>query len=484
MSWKNHLRNIFRTLTALSASLVSAKVPAQVKFKKYRVAPDRTYPKRLGISSKNEGFVPVLPIFSHFKPGASLKERVSQSVQKIEGAVIRGTWLKTVFNQEREAVFEAGQVFEDLPKELPNVVRGFRGTEAEVREKLLFKIPQFRSASRYFPSEVELIYEGGEFRPYWVIEFVSQDETQLYRLRADESGNLKEFKTIGDRLAEPVGSVFPKGPTHSHLTDVAFGGLDRSGKLSSEKVIVDSAQKAVYSPQGDFRFQPDAAEFDAVQAYFYANQILGWFRDRFEAQPFHRLDIRVQVGEKSNAAFYYKGIVRLGSGDGKKYENMARDPSIVMHEVAHSIVDRYAGLKPEGESSALNEGFADYFAAAMLENPRIGDSAYLEGEYLRSVANDAMAPHDLKGGTYKASLVVSGTLWEIRTRINSHVADTLAFRVLSRLHPEAKFSDFYVAYEAAIDFLSDGDRSIADGVFARRGWKELVNELAATDVNL
>jgi len=57
-----------------------------------------------------------------------------------------------------------------------------------------------------------------------------------------------------------------------------------------------------------------------------------------------------------------------------------RDPSVVFHEVAHAYVDELAGLPSQGEGGALNEGFADFFAAAIADNPAIGPLRDLYGK--------------------------------------------------------------------------------------------------------
>jgi Zn-dependent metalloprotease len=200
--------------------------------------------------------------------------------------------------------------------------------------------------------------------------------------------------------------------------------------------------------------------------------MLQWFRDRLGASPEQRLDVTVQVGERSNTAFYFQNMIRLGAGDGDRYEKLAYDPSLVMHEVGHAIVARYAGLPPDGEGGSINEGFADFFAATLLENPRMGDLAFKKGPYVRTLENSARAPTDLGAGLYGASLVVSGTLWDLRQALGPDKGELLAFRALCRLGAGAKFSDFAPALESAAQALFKSGletHSVAE-VISARGW--------------
>src|SRR5690606_11323605 len=109
-----------------------------------------------------------------------------------------------------------------------------------------------------------------------------------------------------------------------------------------------------------------------------------------------------------NIAYYYNGNIRLGAGDGVTYKNIHRDPSIVMHEASHAFIQSIGQLSTESEGGSLNEAFADFFTALILDHPKMAEFAYIPGPYKRSLDNNTNAT-SFNGGLYHDSLVVSGT---------------------------------------------------------------------------
>src|SRR5690606_1502757 len=120
----------------------------------------------------------------------------------------------------------------------------------------------------------------------------------------------------------------------------------------------------------NMEFPPTDERFDQVQAYYYANQILSWFGRKLTLKKPLKVSILAHVGypDKTNAAFYYKGQVRLGSGDDVTFSLIPLDPSIVMHEVSHVLIDELARLPFQGEGGSINEGFADVFTTFYLNS--------------------------------------------------------------------------------------------------------------------
>mgnify|MGYP003342413340 CR=1 FL=1 len=166
------------------------------------------------------------------------------------------------------------------------------------------------------------------------------------------------------------------------------------------------------------------------------------------------------------------GNLYLGTGDNVTYRDMVRDPSILIHEGVHAIIDDYVGLPSEGEGGSFNEGFADLFTALILDNPRMGEASYLKGPFRRTLENQLQAYRDFNSGVYQNGSIVGATFWDMRANLGTELTAKLAFRTVVRLGKGAKFDDFPTALAAASQgFLSPAQQSIVLETARKRGWK-------------
>lgn len=227
------------------------------------------------------------------------------------------------------------------------------------------------------------------------------------------------------------------------------------------------------SENAPWKFPPGDPRFDQVQAYYYIQQALDFFVSALDFTLPVKIEAETAVGfpEGTAAAFAYNNQVRFGSGDGTRFRSMAQDPSIVIHEVGHVLNGVLARLPTQGEGGSLNEAFADYFAASCLNDPKLGARAAIAGP-LRNIENQAdFAGRD--GKLYHDSLIVSGTLWEIRSRLGAAAANRLAVKTLTRLGGARSLADFPPALRsaAAVAELSPAERGTIDEVLRRRKWE-------------
>ena len=88
----------------------------------------------------------------------------------------------------------------------------------------------------------------------------------------------------------------------------------------------------------------------------------------------------MNYGTAYNNAFWSSGYAVFGDGDGANFSPLT-NLDVVAHELTHGVVEATAGLIYEGESGALNESYADAFAA-VVEHSVEGDSddVWLIGE--------------------------------------------------------------------------------------------------------
>lgn len=172
--------------------------------------------------------------------------------------------------------------------------------------------------------------------------------------------------------------------------------------------------------------------------------------------------------------------------------DFAYDGDVVFHEFSHAITTSLInkinslGLDEWGihtEPGSLNEAWADYFAAAFTEDPKIGEYASIKGGYgevaLRDIENKASCPEDVIGEIHNDGLIWSGALWEIRAHLNSKLGAAAAKEfdraVLASLAEAKTTEDFKTQSEKVVNNvrirqgLGDEVARFAKSVFDKRG---------------
>jgi MYXO-CTERM domain-containing protein len=121
----------------------------------------------------------------------------------------------------------------------------------------------------------------------------------------------------------------------------------------------------------------------------------------------------------------------FGQGPIKDY---AYDADVIYHEFTHAAVDAtvaFVGtahhdnygisMSPGG----MNEGTADYFAAALTGDPNIGEYAVLDADptakSIRSLANPDACPSAIGGEVHQDATLYSGSLWDVRSKLSADI---------------------------------------------------------------
>lgn len=284
----------------------------------------------------------------------------------------------------------------------------------------------------------------------WHIDYI--DNSGAHRLRLSTALTILSLEKKGLHFQEGSSLVFPMGPKQSDLTTQILIGLVGDGTLSTGRVVLNSEDgNTVKEPNHAFLFDTDDVRFNQVQAFYFIQKTLLFAESQWGLLLPFSLQVKLRTGfpEKTNAAFYYKGQIRLGDGDGVTYQNIPRDPSIVSHEVAHAIIDAVSSMGNEGETGSINEGFADYITAAIWNQPYMGHTAYLKGPYKRTV-NSLVRLNEKRGGLYFDSQIISGLLWNIHQELGDKRAHKLAIKTLARLSESAEFHHIRPALENAL----------------------------------
>lgn len=401
-------------------------------------------------------------------------EFVQSSPQKIGSATVQGTWRQTIFKPGGEVAYATGTVVEGLPS--PSDLRLMEEELKSSLQRGMERAEQLRGALQIFPANLEVRKNAsGEWHPVWRVEYLSASGDRLKFLLLSREGSVIEEGELPWDGVDGRALVFPKGPKFSAPEERALRDLTGDGTVTGRMLRVISAlDLKVWSPEFTFFFAQDDRRFDLGQAYYTIEEGYRWLKEKLGVQLDRPIDVKLHVGDNgvSNAAFYHQNTIYLGTGDGVTYKDLIRDPSVLIHEGIHAVVDAYAGLPSEGEGGSFNEGFADLFTALILDNPRMGEASYQKGPYRRTLEHGMKAYKDFKPGVYGNGSIIAATFWDMKPSLGTELTAKLAFRTLVRLGRGAKFDDLPAALRAAGDgILSPAQVALVTEAARNRGWK-------------
>jgi len=244
------------------------------------------------------------------------------------------------------------------------------------------------------------------------------------------NGDFLQYKYVDDTSG---GDPFAQISIFYHASKAFeyFRELDSSFKLlksASPLMLVSN----VMFPQGYdnrdlFPFWSDSADYEMIAN---PDLPLAPYDNAFymAAQPYYGQALSIYWPELTG------GVIAFGQG---QYIDYSYDAATVYHEFTHAVVHSTINLgsawhlDAQGGScapGAMNEGFADYFAAAISGDPSWGgylDSG-MEGGYSRSLENGNICPTDLVGESHTDSQFFAAALWDTRVSLPSD-ADRLEF---------------------------------------------------------
>lgn len=121
-------------------------------------------------------------------------------------------------------------------------------------------------------------------------------------------------------------------------------------------------------------------------------------------------------------------------------KDFAYDSRVIYHEYTHAVVgttrlqvpsvlDRY-GL--DNSAPSMNEGLADFFAASLSGDPRIGRYVGVMGLGLRDLSEFRGCPEDTADEIHAHGELIGSVLWEMRGTLGAEVTDEIAFESLER----------------------------------------------------
>lgn len=402
---------------------------------------------------------------------SSLNQTLELSEQSVHGVPVENSYVKRVKDGANAAVLVRASV--SLEEEKLNRLRiaDFEKKKATILEDLKKSFPIFRQSP---PEKIDIViaHRRGFYEPLWRIVYTDKHGIP-WEVKMNNHLQVSSVKRVGSQFHDTIAIVFPKGPKMSNLQEVLLRGLATNPTLSNDRLFVASqAESKISDLTGPLKFTPQDTRFDQVQVFYFLEESLNWFERKLNVKIPFKLNAEVHMGapDKTNSAFYYQGKIRIGAGDDETYTRIPQDPSIIIHESVHALVDTVARLPFEGEGGSLNEGFADFFTALQLDNPNMAEASYLKGPFRRSVVNNYKLS-DKTGGLYHDSGIASGTLWELRVKLGSEKAREIAILTLNRLVPGSDFVDFGLQLKDILpQVLTQDELKMAQDIVAERGF--------------
>lgn len=392
--------------------------------------------------------------------------------QKIDGVEVEGAFYKKI-SQQGQAEFVAYRWMSTVPTTVRRDLVLMRGQRPFVKAHF-FKQHEFFAGKKLVEGpELTLVLRDTP-QVEWKMVFEEKDGT-LVAVYFDRDVIITGQKILGSDFINGIAALFPNGPLKSQIQEVLLQRLLGDRTLTSDrvKVTTESDQRALSDDQNQFQYLVEDLRFTQAQAFFYVSQALDWFETHFSFKLPFMLEVETQKGfpEKTNTAFYYQHKVRLGDGDGVSFAQIPLDPSIVIHESLHAVIDAMTSLPFDEEGGSLNEGLADFFTAVQLKNPRLGEIAYKKAAYKRTIEND-LKWSDKNGGLYHDSGIVSGLLWAFYKDLDPKKALEIAWQILLRLHPGSDFAGFKEELLAVLEKQDAETQKKAQAILKTRGWME------------
>ena len=264
--------------------------------------------------------------------------------------------------------------------------------------------------------------------------------------------------SIDSGCANAVGLVYPSDPRNA-LAELPLLRLESNQALVSRMFEIEDVlnlQATPLGPDGDFRYPPSDPAFDQVNAYWHSDHYLHDFLGGLGyAGPPESLLVRVNMAVEPFVALTNGRFVYLGRPIPGFVQDVARCQDIIYHELTHAVIYGH-GILPTGpnrEAGALHEGLADYFAAALTQDPVIGEWLYL---LFPNGCTRLDQPADRwnythydqvgfaggeAGSTWGNGMILSSGLWDLRRDLGSS-ADSLVLESLAYLPTTPMWAQF------------------------------------------
>lgn len=316
----------------------------------------------------------------------------------------------------------------------------------------------------------------------------------VWPLHPTDAAEVKPLAGLRIKVQDKKDVTGPQG--RAQIQGVAAGTHDVTLRLEGPSVVVlrnsgtqhdDGLANEVELPGrlaagAETSLQWEAS--DEVNVFYHINRIADWFLKTFDFAYEYIWDregyAKSQIVAQCDCGPDINGIASYGSlGFGSQAgASWARGADVIYHEFTHNTVQPIFGgfIDPAGdpynEAYAMDEGFADYFACALTNDPSQGEGVTTPRNLSNTMVYTA-GSYALEGHT--GGQLISGACWDYRSKFADKTeADQIVFAALNIMSawPEPYyFSDPSQSSFLAALRIADGGRhpDWIDAAFARHG---------------
>lgn len=255
--------------------------------------------------------------------------------------------------------------------------------------------------------------------------------------------------------------------------------LDGFGQLTGEFANV-LADEPAFSDTNTFAYDRSQTQFSQTMAYYHLTKAQEYIQSLgFADINNHPQAVAPDAFDLDNS-FYDPAddIILLGTGG----VDDAEDADVMLHEYGHAVQDdQVPGFGGLGDSGAIGEGFADYWAVTVSEPanngyevPCVADwdavsFTTTEPHCLRRVDTD-LTVDDRSGEVHHDGQIWARALWDIHQQLGRENTDIIVLESQFAFSPEISFTDAaLVTVDTALQLFGDNAARVVRQAFTDRG---------------
>jgi len=171
----------------------------------------------------------------------------------------------------------------------------------------------------------------------------------------------------------------------------------------------------------DVEWNDDNSTIPERDAYYHGQVVHDFVKSidpDLEAMDF-AMTCRVNVSGSCNAFWSSQDRSINFYRQGANCPNIAQIADVVYHEYGHGLTHlQYNSAGYNDPNGAMHEGFSDFIAGLITNQPLIGRGFTGPGSYLRNLDNDNRFPEDWIGESHNDGLIMGGALWDLKLMLD------------------------------------------------------------------
>lgn len=296
------------------------------------------------------------------------------------------------------------------------------------------------------------------------------------------SGRILETRDLMMSFAQGKGRVHMSNPLKTpELVDVVLTDLNAGGKLVGPFTkIMNGKADTITAADGNFVVDKSSTHFAEVMGFFHVNRIHAAVKTQEPSWKGMDWQVPLTVHDKGNFfmkndnAFYSPMKKALFILDPKKLNDLHLEAEVVYHEYHHAVTDAIVPGLSSTEGRAMHEGYADYFACSISEDPEIGEWALqpIGKPNMRDLRSGRKYPQDLhpQREPHSDGEIWAASCWDLRAKLGATKADFLVHKSRFYISGNATFKSAYEGILAADkDFFGSANQADIKAVFDARG---------------